>query len=62
MNRVRLANVLIEESQMGPAAREFDRAAAVLGPNGQAKVEALREKLPQIDERMLAFCKSSSAE
>ena len=63
MYRVRLANALMDETQMLPAAREFDRAAGLLGPNGQSKVKALREKLPQVnDSVLLTLCHSSSAD
>ena len=59
--RVRLANALREEAQVVAAAQELERAARLFGPNGELKVEALREKLPRVDDSpLLTFCRSSS--
>src|SRR5437016_13930273 len=59
--RVRLANALREEAQVVAAAQELERAARLFGPNGELKVEALREKLPRVDDiPLLTFCRSSS--
>jgi len=44
--RVHLANALKEEGETVRAARQLDRAARLLGPNGESQVEAaLRENL-----------------
>ena len=59
LDRVRLANALKEEGQTVRATRQLDRAARLLGPNGEAQVEAaLRENLDE--SPLLAFCRSSS--
>ncbi len=61
MYRVRLANALMEDSQVVAATQELERAARLLGPNGESKVEALRENLPRVDDSpLLTFCRSSS--
>ena len=59
LDRVRLANALKEEGQTVRATRQLDRAARLLGPNGESQVEAaLRENLDE--SPLLAFCRSSS--
>ena len=59
LNRVRLANALTEEGETVRATRQLDRAARLLGPNGESQVEAaLRENLDE--SPLLAFCRSSS--
>ena len=61
LNRVRLANALTEEGETVRATRQLDRAARLLGPNGESQVEALvRENLAVDDSPLLTLCRSSS--
>jgi len=47
--RVRLANALSDEGRADLASDQLARAAKLYGPDGDTKVEALRENLPQVD-------------
>ncbi len=60
--RIRLANALTAEGRADLASDQLARAAELSGPDGQAKVDTLRAKLPQMDASValpLELCRSS---
>jgi len=47
--RIQLANALSDEGRADLASAQLARAAKLYGPDGESKVEALRENLPKVN-------------